>query len=72
MDQGVLLITQVIPSFMRPGPQVPYAGKVYRTVRVCTSYLLFGPSTTWQNMTCYKYSTWCVPATGRVVGLQRG
>lgn len=42
-----------------------YYRKNYRAVRLCTSYLAFGPSTTFVGsgvFTCYKYTIWCIPA----------
>ncbi|GAX84170.1 hypothetical protein CEUSTIGMA_g11593.t1 [Chlamydomonas eustigma] len=36
--------------------------KNYRSVRVCSPVFVFGSSSTYQGMTCYKYTVWCIPA----------
>ena len=39
-----------------------YYRKNYRAVRVCSPVFAFGLSSTYQGVTCYKYTVWCIPA----------
>eukprot|EP00955_Chlamydomonas_euryale_P080645 363446-Chlamydomonas_euryale.AAC.16 len=43
-------------------PMGNYFRKNYKAVRVCSPVFVFGFSKTYMEMTCYKYTVWCIPA----------